>query len=50
MCLRLEKRADMKLSTPFDYAEPLGGRLKIVADVAGKMVELSSIAEKSLRG
>jgi transcriptional regulator with XRE-family HTH domain len=44
---RLEKRADMKLSTLRDYVESLGGRLKIVADVAGKKVDLSSIAEKS---
>ncbi|OHV78177.1 helix-turn-helix domain-containing protein [Rhizobium sp. LCM 4573] len=44
---RLEKRADMKLSTLRDYVESLGGTLKIVADVAGKKVDLSSIAERS---
>lgn len=44
---RLEKRADMKLSTLRDYVESLGGSLKIIADVAGKKVDLSSIAEKS---
>lgn len=44
---RLEKRADMKLSTLRDYVESLGGTLKIVADVAGKKVDLSSIVERS---
>lgn len=44
---RLEKRSDMKLSTLRDYVESLGGTLKIVADVAGKKVDLSSIAERS---
>lgn len=43
---RLEKRDDMKLSTLRDYVESLGGTLKIVADVAGKKVDLSSIAER----
>lgn len=47
---RLEKRADMKLSTLRDYVESLGGTLKIVADVAGKKVDLSSIAERSRQG
>jgi hypothetical protein len=47
MFWRLEKRADMKLSTLRDYVESLGGTLKIVADVAGKKVDLSSIAERS---
>ncbi len=47
---RLEKRADMKLSTLRDYVESLGGTLKIVADVAGKKVDLSSIAERSRHG
>ncbi len=47
---RLEKRADMKLSTLRDYVESLGGTLKIVADVAGKKVDLSGIAERSRRG
>lgn len=44
---RLERRADMKLSTLREYVESLGGTLKIVADVAGKKVDLSSIAERS---
>lgn len=44
---RLEKRADMKLSTLRDYVESLGGTLKIVANIAGKKVDLSSIAERS---
>jgi len=44
---RAEKRADMKLSTLRDYVESLGGRLKMVADVAGKKVDLSNIVEKS---
>ena len=47
---RLEKRADMKLSTLRDYVGSLGGTLKIVADVAGKKVDLSSIAERSGHG
>lgn len=47
---RLEKRADMKLSTLRDYVESLGGTLKIVVDVAGKKVDLSSIAERSRHG
>ena len=47
---RLEKRADMKLSTLRDYVESLGGTLKIVADVAGKKVDLSRIAERSRHG
>ncbi len=47
---RLEKRADMKLSTLRDYVESLGGTLKIVADVAGKKVDLSGIAERSRHG
>ena len=47
---RLEKRADMKLSTLRDYVESLGGTLKIVAEVAGKKVDLSSIAERSRHG
>ncbi|PYE87696.1 helix-turn-helix domain-containing protein [Phyllobacterium leguminum] len=47
---RLEKRADMKLSTLRDYVESLGGTLKIVAEIAGKKVDLSSIAERSRRG
>ncbi|MBF2713006.1 helix-turn-helix domain-containing protein [Agrobacterium vitis] len=47
---RLEKRADMKLSTLRDYAESLGDTLKIVADVAGEKVDLSSIAERSRPG
>jgi hypothetical protein len=47
---RLEKRADMKLSTLRDYVESLGGTLKIVADVAGKKVDLTSIAERSRHG
>lgn len=46
---RLERRADMKLSTLRDYVESLGGTLKIVADVAGKKVDLSSIAKRSER-
>jgi transcriptional regulator with XRE-family HTH domain len=44
---RLEKRADMKLSTLREYVESLGGTLKIVADVAGKKVDLSRIVERS---
>ncbi|MCB1384168.1 MAG: helix-turn-helix transcriptional regulator [Notoacmeibacter sp.] len=44
---RLEKRADMKLSTLRDYVESLGGTLKIVADIAGKKVDISGIAERS---
>lgn len=44
---RLEKRDDMKLSTLRDYVESLDGTLKIVVDVAGKKVDLSSIAERS---
>ena len=40
----------MKLSTLRDYVESLGGTLKIVADVAGKKVDLSSIAERSRHG
>ncbi|MBC7152355.1 MAG: hypothetical protein H5U22_23525 [Rhizobium sp.] len=44
------KRADMKLSTLRDYVESPGGRLKIVADVAGKKVDLSCIAERSRHG
>ncbi|WP_180902494.1 helix-turn-helix domain-containing protein [Martelella soudanensis] len=47
---RLEKRADMKLSTLRDYVESLGGTLKIVAEVAGKKVDLSSITERSRHG
>ncbi|NTG25054.1 XRE family transcriptional regulator [Agrobacterium rhizogenes] len=47
---RLEKRADMKLSTLRDYVESLGGTLKIVADIAGKKVDLSSITERSRHG
>jgi len=47
---RLEKRADMKLSTLRDYVESLGGTLKIVADVAGKKVDLSSIVDRSRHG
>ncbi|MDI6029345.1 helix-turn-helix transcriptional regulator [Corticibacterium sp. UT-5YL-CI-8] len=47
---RLEKRDDMKLSTLRDYVESLGGTLKIVADVAGKKVDLSGIAERSRQG
>ncbi|MBC7285732.1 helix-turn-helix transcriptional regulator [Hoeflea sp.] len=47
---RLEKRDDMKLSTLRDYVESLGGTLKIIADVAGKRVDLSSIAERSRHG
>ncbi len=46
---RLEKRVDMKLSTRRDHVESLGGTLKIVADVAGKKVDLSSIAERARR-
>ncbi len=42
---RLEKRSDMKLSTLRDYVESLGGTLKIVADLSGKKVDLSSIAK-----
>jgi len=37
----------MKLSTLGDYVESLGGTLKIVAYVAGKKIDLSSIAERS---
>ncbi|MDQ0323963.1 transcriptional regulator with XRE-family HTH domain [Pararhizobium capsulatum DSM 1112] len=44
---RLEKRADMKLSTLREYVESLGGTLKIVADVAGRKVDLSSIVERT---
>lgn len=44
---RLERRADMKLSTLREYVESLGGTLKIVADVAGKKVDLSNIVERS---
>jgi signal transduction histidine kinase len=44
---RLEKRADMKLSTLRDYVEALGGTLQIVADVAGTRVDLSSVAQRS---
>src|SRR5690606_20516988 len=44
---RLEKRADMKQSTPLDYDESLGGTLKVVADIAGKKVDISGIAERS---
>ncbi len=44
---RLERRDDMKLSTLRDYVESLGGTLRIVADVAGKKVDLSNIAERS---
>jgi hypothetical protein len=40
----------MKLSTLRDYVESLGGKLKIVAEVAGKKVDLSSIAERSRYG
>tara|TARA_R110002124_G_scaffold54127_4_gene154424 strand:+ start:1146 stop:1472 length:327 start_codon:yes stop_codon:yes gene_type:complete len=47
---RLEKRADMKLSTLRDYVESLGGTLKIVADIAGKKVDISGIAERSRHG
>ena len=47
---RLEKRADIKLSTLRDYVDSLGGTLKIVADVAGKKVDISSIAERSRHG
>lgn len=47
---RLEKRTDMKLSTLRDYVESLGGTLKIVADVDGKKVDISSIAERSRQG
>lgn len=47
---RLERRADMKLSTLRDYVESLGGTLKIVADVAGQKVDLSSIAQRSRHG
>jgi len=36
-----------QLWTLRDYIESLGGSLKIIADVAGKKVDLSSIAEKS---
>jgi transcriptional regulator with XRE-family HTH domain len=46
---RLEKRADMKLSTLKEYVESLGGTLKIVADLAGKKVDLSSIAKRPER-
>ena len=44
---RLERRADMKLSTLKKYVESLGGTLKIVADLAGRKVDLSSIAKRS---
>lgn len=44
---RLEKRADMKLSTLRDYVESLGDTLKIVVDVAAKKIDLSCIAERS---
>ena len=44
---RLEKRADMKLSTLREYVESLGGTLKIVADVAGKKIDLSNIVERT---
>ncbi len=47
---RLEKRSDMKLSTLRDYVESLGGTLKIVADIAGKKVDISGIAERSRHG
>lgn len=40
----------MKLSTLRDYVESLGGTLKIVADVAGRRVDLSSIAGRSRHG
>ncbi|WP_353646270.1 helix-turn-helix transcriptional regulator [Mesorhizobium sp. WSM2239] len=43
---RLERRTDMKLSTLREYVESLGGTLKIVADLAGKKVDLSSIARQ----
>lgn len=46
---RLERRADMKLSTLKDYVESLGGTLTIVANVAGRKVDLSSIAKRSER-
>jgi hypothetical protein len=41
---RLEKRADMKLSTLRDYVESLCGTLKIVADVDGEEGDFTSIA------
>jgi transcriptional regulator with XRE-family HTH domain len=43
---RLERRADMKLSTLAEYVESLGGSLKIVAEVAGKKVDLSGITKR----
>jgi len=39
----------MKLSTLRDYAEPLDGRLKIVAEVAAKK-SISSSTERSRHG
>lgn len=47
---RLESRDDMMLSTLLDYVVSLGGTLKIVADVVGRKVDLSSIAERSRPG
>lgn len=40
----------MKRSTLRDHVESLGGTLKIVADVAGKKVDLSSTTERSPHG
>lgn len=44
---RLERRSDMKLSTLNEYVESLGGSLRIVADIAGRKVDLSSIAKNA---
>lgn len=43
---RLERGTDMKLSTLNEYVESLGGTLRIVADLAGKRVDLSAIVRR----
>ena len=44
---RLERQADMKLSTLNDYVESLGGSLRIVVEISGKKVDLSAMAKRA---